>query len=144
MFNELIAVPVIPSGLATQAIYQMSELYTILKDVENNTNLYNRQDITNSIYNNKYKCILGTNLEIPIELVIDNDLIKANIKLGTDTLPKSGFKALEKNEPKVYVVNRRGEGDIISYYTVIVLNDGSIGVYCNFYSSKIYLNRNSI
>ena len=140
-YNEIVAAPIVPTGLALQAMDQMQELYEVLKDVEQDNNVYNKIDITSYIYDPvKYKTLLTANdTAIKVETKIDGKPFKLEITLGVDTLPRMSFKNLEKQKPKVYLVYRYMEKDVFSYYTAVILEDKSIGVYCNFYTSKVYL-----
>lgn len=148
--DNVVVKNIYPSGLAVQAYDKMLKLYDILKiyrDYISNSkldvNLYNIIDITDKIYTigkkNKYSCIIpvtANSLDLDIEAF--NKKLKIIVGYSRDTISRSQFKSLEKSSPKVYLILNAFYGNMIEYYTIVDLNDGNTGVYCNLYSNKVF------
>lgn len=144
--NEIIF-PILPSGLATKLYNQMDILYMIIDKYEKKIfDTYVKfQDITESFFKDK-TCIVPNGVSEWLIKDCNIGLHKRDIyiELGKDILSRNNLKAVEKDEPKVYMVthsSKEGIEDkncIISYYILIETKTG-IGVYCNFFTSKVIL-----
>ena len=103
------------------------------------------QDITESFFKDK-TCIVPNGISewLVKDCNIGTHKRDIHIELGKDMLTRNNLKAREKDEPKVYMVthsSKEGVEDkncIISYYILIETKTG-IGVYCNFFTSKVIL-----
>lgn len=147
MSNSEIVFPILPSGLATKLYNQMDILYMIIDKYEKKIfDTYVKfQDITESFFKDK-TCIVPNGISewLVKDCNIGTHKRDIHIELGKDMLTRNNLKAIEKDEPKVYMVthsSKEGVEDkncIISYYILIETKTG-IGVYCNFFTSKVIL-----
>lgn len=136
-----------PAVLAVQALEYMQELNTILNFYETNDynkKIYTFRDITDKIYQidkEKYKVILPQNENVCFMNIKDNDenSYLVPLELGKDTLTRNHFKHIEKKNPKVTLVLKKTSDNVVNYYTIVKVDDG-IGVYCNLFSGRLYLN----
>lgn len=143
---------ILPSGLAKQAMDKMQVLYNIKTDYikfkNNESHHFTFIDITDKFYkiekNKKEEEVYNTILEngtnnIKFEVKYKELTLPVYFDLGKDTLSRNQFKQLEKSKPKVYLVLQQVAEKIFNYYTVVDTIEHDIGVFCNFYSGKIYL-----
>lgn len=140
-----------PAVLVVQTLEYMQALNLLLEYYE--TNSYNKKiytyiDITEKIYEitkkQEYKVKIPQNENVLFITVEDDDSNEYIIplELGKDTFTRNQFKHIEKKTPKIVLVLKKISADVISYYTIIDVDDG-IGIYCNLYSGKIFLNENN-
>lgn len=147
-----------PPGLATQALERTQYLHYLISEYKNaNKNeksLRKFIDITDRVYqvvedkkkNKKWNTIIPPTAEyIEIDVEYKNmNTVKVFVILGKDTLSRNQFKHLEKDEPKIFLVTEMKSEDAMNYYTLIETKNGDIGVFCNFYSGKVLLNKKKI
>jgi len=131
-----------PPGLANQALEKMQVLYNIVKEFRANDRTRTYIDITDKVYDKSGKKVVtllvnGTNT-LKINTITDNKDVLVNLDLGIDTLTRNQFKQLETNDTTVYLVINKVSDTLLEYFTIVSSND-SIGVFCNFYSNKIYI-----
>lgn len=152
IFNDYIAHPVIPSGLATQALDRLKELYEIMQDYNTNRTLFQYKDITEDFYDitttikkkeptTVYKSkINSATAGVPITITLNGKEVTVPLILGKDTLAYGSFKHLEGNTPIVTLVIKPLGENVYQYYTVIqTLED--LAVYTNYHSSRIFVNK---
>lgn len=134
-----------PTGLATQALEKMQVLYDIIKEYREYkvTNKATRKyiDITDSIYDKSGKKVVtllpnGTN-ELVLKKEINNREVTVALDLGRDCLSRNQLKQLEKDNTVVNLV-MKDYGKYIEYYTLVETENGDIGIFCNFYSGRIF------
>lgn len=129
--REQVGRPIVPSGLAAQAIQKSIALYNIYIDMEKKQ-IFEYFNVTDKFYKDK-KFLLKDKDNIKIKL----DKTKTvDIEFGTDTLPKSSLKQLEKNFPEVWVVVVKESFEILNYFTIVKAND-SLGIFHNPQTSKV-------
>lgn len=151
LHDDPIVYTISPGGLALQALDRMGVLYSIMsefKDKENKPSIRKFIDITEKIYkrdkNKKGEEILttlipnGTNT-LQFKLEIDNNELPITFDLGKDTLSRNQFKQIEKTVKGVWLVLQPISKEVYYYYTVVDLGEEGLGVFCNFYSGKIFV-----
>lgn len=137
----VIARPVVPTGLATQALDRMKELYTIIRDFEHNQEIFTFKDITDMFYNTKGVCILPKDSnKLKVDVKSHGEEFPVYIELGIDTLSANSFKQMVKEFPNVYLVTKPNGNKIFAFYTLVKTGD-NIGIYTNFYTSKVYVTK---
>lgn len=137
-----------PPGLAMQALEKTQYLHYLMSEFKSgNSNLLRKYiDITEMVYSIKEdkhgKKKFTTKIDNTLDHIeVDVDGVKVFVMLGKDTLSRNQFKHLEKDEPKVYLITETKSPDMMNYYTLIETHKGDIGVFCNFYSGKVLLNK---
>ena len=146
-----------PAGLALQALERMNILYTIIDEFNKGkhpTKIRTFFNITNQIYNitqnKKGKTIYDTIPEnginqFKVKVNHNNRDITLLLDLGKDTLSRNQFKALQKDQPEVWLVLDQEPSKvptvlIYRYYTIIKTIHNDIGIFCNFYSGIHLIN----
>ena len=153
MSREPFVYPIKPAGLAKRVYDNTNSLISTLetarseiaKGFENGNGKF-YYDITDLIYEVKGKklnCKLSNGakfLELK-NIKLDKDItVNTKLVLGIDLPDRNTLKAMESDNPKVYVMFLREGPSIYSYY-MFILSDtaGSYGVYHNLFSSRVYL-----
>ena len=149
LFGDIVAKDIYPPGLAVQAFEKMNGLYSIInvykdwkagKEIDKSFKIH---DITSSFYEiskkGKCNCIVANGVNIiDMEVKEYNEKLKIPLSLGIDTLSRNSFKQLETSSPKVYLILYKSS-KVIEYCTIIETSEGDIGIYCNPYSCKVFL-----
>lgn len=140
-----------PSGLALQALEKMQVLNNIVKEFENGhkkTKIRTFFNITNQFYdisinkkgNKVFNTIPANGInQYQVDITIDDRKINLLLDLGKDTLSRNQLKALEKEEPEIWLVVDNEPCNvpttlIYRYYTIVKTKSGDVGIFCNFYS----------
>ena len=149
IFGDIVAKNVYPPGLAAQAFDKMNVLYNIInkfkiwkeKDEKDKNMVF--INVSEHFYSvskkGKYNCLIpnGTNI-LDINVEAFGGKHKIPLSLSIDTLSRNAFKKLEAESPSVYLVLIKTE-KVIEYCTLIETSNKDIGIYCNPYSCKIFL-----
>ena len=143
--DNAVARPVIPTGIGNKALSLTLALYTILDSYlnskSNNDNI-KYIDITDKFYTktvnkkNVEKYVLNFKQDtrhLPIDAIKDKVL---SLTIGIDTLSYNQLKAIEEYKPKITLITIT-TNKIMEYYTVVNLDNGDVGIFCNLYSNKI-------
>ena len=153
--KEPIVYTIHPPGLATQALERTQYLHYLMSEFKTReikpTVLRKFIDITEYVYdvkedkkgNKKYTTIIPQSAEY-IEVNVDamnNETVPVFIILGKDTLSRNQFKHLEKDNPRVYLITETKSPDMMTYYTLVETETGDLGVFCNFYSGRVLLQK---
>lgn len=151
MEENIVVNAINPPGLANQAMTKTLTLYDIINsynshklDNTGETAFRTFHDITDYVYetNDKGKTVIKIDMidkviEVPVKIA-DKD-ITIPLYLETDALNRNSLKKLEKLKPKITLVVDQQSEQHIEYYTIIETEEnGDIGVYCNFYSNKVF------
>lgn len=140
VMETVVARPIVPSGLAEQALERMKELYTIMRDFGYKQEIFKFIDITDKFYNLDGKWILPKDTEkLQIEVEVLKKKATVTMELGVDLLSYNSLKNLTKEHPTIWLVLKPDDYQILNFYTIVKTASG-IGVYTNFYTSKVYLN----
>lgn len=143
--------PIVPPGLAKHA-YDLIRghkdtlgmvLFDIVKHNKTIKDFYVK-DITDAIYKKTEK---GREIIIDVKdkyIKIDMDLEEGNftvpIEFTTDVIDRNSLKKYEKTNTNIYLVCKKENVGYYSYYTIVHnKDDGSYALYCNLYSSKIFI-----
>ena len=136
-----------PPGLAKIALTKIYNLYNIIdsyyKKHTKETTGYKYYDITNQIYTNagtnKCACNIGMSTKnIFTNITLNGIDITIPLEFGIDILDRNNIKKLEKSNPSIFLVVDVISSTYLEYYTVTECDDG-VGIWCSFYSSKIFL-----
>lgn len=151
LHDDPIVYTIDPAGLALQALERMQVLNAIKREFQNREKIKPVRtyvNITNQIYKidtnkkgEEVKSVLidnGTNFWQVMAKINNRDL-KFSFDLGKDTLTRNQFKQIEKTVQGVWLVVDTTTPDVYKYYTLIDLGEEGIGVFCNFYSGKLFL-----
>lgn len=133
-----------PSGLGVQAYGKLESLYNILQDYRNfkkdgkSDNKF--IEITDSIYQRggKKKFYTCTIKQDVTDLTYEVDKVKILVTLGKDTLNRNQFKAIEKQNPNIYLAVLK-VGKFVQYQTIVDIPDGDLAIYTNLYSCRVFL-----
>lgn len=148
-FDEIpIIYSIVPSGLANQAIDKMVVLQTILDAYNSNdTKDYTFCNVTDKIYLKEDKKVT-TLLPREIHHVLFDNIeaygkqLSIPIELGVDMLSRNHFKQIEKEDVVVTIVVTKMSELAYRYYTIVdIKSTGDIGIFCNFYSNLILLQK---
>lgn len=141
---------VYPPGLGMQAYDKLESMYYTLEEykeyLSGKDSLTTFLNITDQFYNvegkKHYVCILKNDqTDVEMETEYEGYHFKLVISLAKDTLSRNQFKALEKQNPNVYLVLKRtGNDRLIEYQVIVDIYNGDLGIYTNIYSCKIFLN----
>jgi len=141
--GEPVVMAIRPPGLANAAIKKTYVLYNLVKDyLTSKEDTFSRTytDITNHVYevNDKGKnlCTLPATAKL---LPIKIPEATITLDLGLDIINRNNLKSIEKLEPKLTLVVNKISDKFLEYYTIVELNTGDIGIYCNMYTNSIYL-----
>jgi len=141
--GEPVVMAIRPPGLANAAIKKTYVLYNLVKDyLINKKDTISRTytDITNLVYevNDKGKnlCILPASAKLLTTKIPEATI---TLELGLDIINRNSLKSIEKLEPKLTLVVNKISDKFLEYYTIVELNTGDIGVYCNMYTNSVYL-----
>lgn len=151
LHDDPIVYTISPGGLALQALDRMGTLQSIMSEFkvkEIKPSIRKFIDITEKIYkrdkNKKGEEILNilipngsSSLQFMVE--VDGNELPITFDLGKDTLSRNQFKQIEKTVKGVWLVLQPVSKDVYYYYTVVDLGEEGIGVFCNFYSGKIFV-----
>jgi len=144
--EDTVVTNVYPTGLANQALEKILDLEQIMLDYTTfkttNTSSRTFYEITDKLFKLDEKGKLGCTVkQTDKHMLLEFDGIKYPIEFGKDILARNTLARLVKSSPRVYLVSEQLVPSAIEYYTLIELEETKdIGVWCNFYSNKIFLN----
>ena len=151
MGKDPLAFPIKPAGLAKRVYDNTTSLIGRLETARNEVNNFKNGngkyyfDITDLIYETKGKklsCIIkqgSKTLDLNgFELDSKEHTVNTKLVLGTDIPDRNTLKAMEGDEPKVYIMFQREGVGIYGYYIFILSEKSkSYGVYHNMFSNHI-------
>jgi hypothetical protein len=139
---------IIPSGLANQAIDKMVVLQTILDAYDRkDSNDYTFCNVTDKIYLKENKKVATLLPRDTHHVVFDSieaygKQFSIPIELGVDVMSRNHFKQLEKEDVIVTIAVTKMSELAYRYYTIVdIKSTGDIGIFCNFYSNLILLQK---
>jgi ribonuclease HI len=147
MGEDNIVTPILPPGLAQNALSKTLSMYKIYRRyLDNNGDddgVTAYIDITDQLYDTNAKGKLVFKFDQQevgpkINLTLDNKELELTLGYGTDTLSCNQFKKLGVSKPKIVLALVRHNEGMLEYYSIII-SDEMAGIYSNFYINKIWL-----
>lgn len=143
--------PIVPPALATYAYNIINGLkdtmgIVIFDIVKHNKKIdrYFVKDITEHIYdcsNDEKKIkIQNTDKYIKVKMELEEGEFTVPIEFTTDIIDRNSLKKFEEFDTKIYLLCVKENVGFYNYYTLIHnRTTGEYAIYCNLYSSKIFL-----
>ena len=144
--EQVIAAPILPAGLAQNALSKTLTMYSIYKNYNPDNlddGIVKYIDITDQMTeaNSKGKLVYNVPSASPgpvIKFTLDDREHTVTLIHGKDMLTNIQMRKVIAGGGKVNLVVRRVNSKQLEYY-VFIITDTAVGVYGNFYTNRIYL-----